>query len=183
MKKWIISSGIAVILIAGTIAGYININNVYPARVVKGVESGEELEFRDGVTIAVKNSEWLEEKEKKEIHEKIGKDLKQLEYDVEVMEVTVVLKNQTDEEKEVPMTDLYLESTGVANGIIKAIIDAEPDYYGHLIETLKPGEVKEIIYPYEMASLWFRKNEWKTVKDRDFWLTFSSYPEKTYLYL
>ena len=52
-----------------------------------------------------------------------------------------------------------------------------------MVEKLEPGEEKVVMYPYEICSIWFHKKDWENVEKRSFWLTFSSYPEKTVLYL
>ena len=57
------------------------------------------------------------------------------------------------------------------------------EHYSSMVEKLEPGEEKVVMYPYEICSIWFHKKDWENVDKRSFWLTFSSYPEKTVLYL
>ena len=102
-----------------------------------------------------------------------GIDTSKVNYDTKIIEVSVCLKNTTEEEKEVPITYLSLETTGVGTAISQEL----------LMGKLEPGEEKVVTYPYEICSIWFHKKDWENVEKRSFWLTFSSYPEKTVLYL
>ena len=183
MKKNIIISLLAVVFLIGTVFGYKKINRIFPSRELKTIEKGSEIDFRDGIDISVSKMRWLSEEEKKVAYTKSGMDSDVLDYDTEIAEITVILNNNTDKEVKAPMTDLYLESIGIGNGISKEILNGDPEYYGSLNQTLNPGEKKEIKYPYVIPSLWFHDKEWEQIKDRDFWLTFSSYPEKTLLCL
>ena len=112
-----------------------------------------------------------------------GIDTSKVNYDTKIIEVSVCLKNTTEEEKEVPITYLSLETTGVGTAISQELLMGNSEHYGSMVEKLEPGEEKVVIYPYEICSIWFHKKDWKNVEKRSFWLTFSSYPEKTVLYL
>lgn len=183
MGKKTITSVVVIVLFLGIVAGYRNINHMFPARVVKSVEKGEKIKFLDGIEIAVKDTKWMSEEEKKAAYEKSAVDTNTFDYDTEVIEVTVELSNNTTEKQEVSITDLNLEGTGVSNGISRELVMGNQEYYGSLKLELDSGESKEITYPYEVSSAWFHKKDWIRVKDRKFWLTFSSYPEKSVLYL
>jgi len=92
-------------------------------------------------------------------------------------------KMATEEEKEVPITYLSLETTGVGTAISQELLMGNSEHYGSMVEKLEPGEEKVVTYPYEMCSIWFHKKDWENVEKRSFWLTFSSYPDKIVLYL
>ncbi|MCB5888950.1 hypothetical protein [Mediterraneibacter faecis] len=112
-----------------------------------------------------------------------GIDTSKVNYDTKIIEVSVCLKNTTEEEKEVPITYLSLETTGVGTAISQELLMGNSEHYSSMVEKLEPGEEKVVIYPYEICSIWFHKKDWENVEKRSFWLTFSSYPEKTVLYL
>ena len=112
-----------------------------------------------------------------------GIDTSKVNYDTKIIEVSVCLKNTTEEEKEVPITYLSLETTGVGTAISRELLMGNSEHYSSMVEKLEPGEEKVVIYPYEICSIWFHKKDWENVEKRSFWLTFSSYPEKTVLYL
>ena len=86
-----------------------------------------------------------------------GIDTSKVNYDTKIIEVSVCLKNTTEEEKEVPITYLSLETTrrwnsnfsGTSNGKFRTL-----QFYGRKLE---PGEEKVVIYPYEICSIWFIK--------------------------
>ena len=112
-----------------------------------------------------------------------GIDTSKVNYDTKIIEVSVCLKNTTEEEKEVPITYLSLETTGVGTAISQELLMENSEHYGSMVEKLEPGEEKVVTYPYEICSIWFHKKDWKNVEKRSFWLTFSSYPDKIVLYL
>ena len=112
-----------------------------------------------------------------------GIDTSKVNYDTKIIEVSVCLKNTTEEEKEVPITYLSLETTGVGTAISQELLMGNSEHYSSMVEKLEPGEEKVVTYPYEICSIWFHKKDWENVEKRSFWLTFSSYPEKTVLYL
>lgn len=112
-----------------------------------------------------------------------GIDTSKVNYDTKIIEVSVCLKNTTEEEKEVPITYLSLETTGVGTAISQELLMGNSEHYGSMVEKLEPGEEKVVTYPYEMCSIWFHKKDWENVEKRSFWLTFSSYPDKIVLYL
>ena len=112
-----------------------------------------------------------------------GIDTSKVNYDTKIIEVNVCLKNTTEEEKEVPITYLSLETTGVGTAISQELLMENSEHYGSMVEKLEPGEEKVVTYPYEICSIWFHKKDWENVEKRSFWLTFSSYPDKIVLYL
>ena len=112
-----------------------------------------------------------------------GIDTSKVNYDTKITEVSVCLKNTTEEEKEVPITYLSLETTGVGTAISQELLMGNSEHYSSMVEKLEPGEEKVVTYPYEICSIWFHKKDWKNIEMRSFWMTFSSYPDKTVLYL
>ena len=94
-----------------------------------------------------------------------------------------ILSHNRDFRKEVPITYLSLETTGVGTAISQELLMGNSEHYGSMVEKLEPGEEKVVTYPYEICSIWFHKKDWKNIEMRSFWMTFASYPEKTVLYL
>ena len=183
MRKKIIIIMTAIVLFGGFIAGYRNINQKYPARKVETAEKGESLEFLDGVKISANGVKWLSTEEQAAIYENSGIDTSKVNYDTKIIEVRVCLKNITEEEKEVPITYLSLETTGVGTAISQELLMGNSEHYGSMVEKLEPGEEKVVTYPYEICSIWFHKKDWKNIEMRSFWMTFASYPDKIVLYL
>lgn len=112
-----------------------------------------------------------------------GIDTSKVNYDTKIIEVSVCLKNTTEEEKEVPITYLSLETTGVGTAISQELLMGNSEHYGSMVEKLEPGEEKVVTYPYEICSIWFHKKDWKNIEMRSFWMTFASYSDKIVLYL
>lgn len=155
----------------------------YPARNVEAAEKGETLELQTGVKISVDGEKWLSAEERVEIYENSGIDTSKVNYDTKIIEVSVCLKNTTEEEKEVPITYLSLETTGVGTASSQELLMGNSEHYGSMVEKLEPGEEKVVTYPYEICSIWFHKKDWKNIEMRSFWMTFASYPDKIVLYL
>ena len=147
----------------------------YPARNVEAAEKGESLEFLDGVKISANVVKWLSTEEQAAIYENSGIDTSKVNYDT--------MKNTMEEEKEVPITYLSLETTGVGTAISQELLMGNSEHYGSMVEKLEPGEEKVVTYPYEICSIWFHKKDWKNIEMRSFWMTFASYPDKIVLYL
>lgn len=112
-----------------------------------------------------------------------GIDTSKVNYDTKIIEVSVCLKNTTEEEKEVPITYLSLETTGVGTAISQELLMENSEHYGSMVEKLEPVEEKVVMYPYEICSIWFHKKDWKNIEMRSFWMTFASYSDKIVLYL
>lgn len=134
MRKKIIIIMTAIVLFGGFIAGYRNINQKYPARKVETAEKGESLEFLDGVKISANGIKWLSTEEQEAIYENSGIDTSKVNYDTKIIEVSVCLKNTTEEEKEVPITYLSLETTGVGTAISQELLMGNSEHYGSMVE-------------------------------------------------
>lgn len=173
MKKKILALAVLIAVVIAVTCGYIKINNRFPAAIIEKAAVGDTLEFTEGVLISVDKSKFLSDDEK----DKIYREMETSPFsELKIMEVTVILENQSNEKKSFSMTDMYIDSTGFSNGISKRIIDTAPDYYGALSQELQPGERKQIVLPYEILASQFFEKEWKDIENREFGLTFSAYP-------
>lgn len=177
-KKMCIIGGITVVVIIAVMFGYIRINRIYPPNKILEAEMGEALEYQDGIMITVDKAEYLTDEQKNEAYDRMGETPL---FDLKILEVTLTLENVSKENKEIVMTDLYVEGVGASNGISKIHIDNANGKYGSLIQELQAGEKRQITLPYEILSNQFSKKAWNKIEKQKFWLTFSSYPEKTKL--
>lgn len=181
MKKKIILAAAAIVVVVAAVAiGYVNINRKFPASAQKTAALGKELEFQQGVFISVDKKKFLSQKERAQIYKAGGE---QFLMDSKFMDVTITFENKTQERKKFPVTDLNLECVGSAFAIPMMAIQDPDRNYGSLQVTLKPGESKQLVYPFEIMSNHFTKRQWKNIESRKFWLSYSAYPKKTILYL
>lgn len=180
MKKKIILAAAVIVIVAAVAAGYVNINRKLPASAKRTAALGKELEFQQGVFISVDNKKFLSQKERDQIYKNAGE---QSLMDSKFMDVTITLENKTRESKKFSVTDLNLECVGSAFAIPMMAAEDQDRNYGPLQVTLKPGESKQLVYPFEIMSNHFTKRQWKNIESRKFWLTYSAYPKKTILYL
>lgn len=180
MKKKLILLVAAVIILAAVSLGYHNINTRYPAAVVREAAPGDTLEYQKGVLISANKKEVLSEEEVNQAFEALHMESLA---DTKIFKITITLNNTTQETQELSMTDLNLVTIGCSNGISKLLIDFSDDSYDRVMQTLEPGEIKQVTFPYEMLSSWFSKEDWEHIEEREFWLSFSEYPVKTILKL
>lgn len=183
MKKRIVYSAFVIAIFLGVLVGYRNINHKYPERQTVGVAKGEQTKFAEGVDISITDFRWFSEEEKKELYHAQNIEIDAVTSDEEICEITVMLENRSQVKKRVEDQYLMLESTGISNGYNFMYEKAFPKRYGIEDRTLEAGEKKSVTHLYSISSLWFRDKDWEDVKEREYWLTFTSYPIRTILWL
>ena len=167
-KSRLIAAGTVLVIIL-TATGYQKINRELPPAVVEAAQIGEWLEYRDGVMVSLDSFRFLTGDQETGF-ETI--------YETKLLEVTLTLENTAAESRQVAMSDLYAEGIGISNGINKNIADASEGRYSSNMQELQPGEKKQVCYPYEILKNQVYGKEWAEITEREFWLTFSSYPVK-----
>lgn len=180
IKKSILIAAGTVLVIILTAAGYQKINREIPPAVVEAAQIGEWLEYRDGVMISLDSFRFLTGDEQEKLYQETGFETI---YETKLLEVTLTLENTAAESRQVAMSDLYAEGIGISNGINKNIADASEGRYSSNMQELQPGEKKQVCYPYEILKNQVYGKEWAEITEREFWLTFSSYPVKKKLLL
>ena len=183
MKKRIVYSVFVIAICLGVLVGYRNINHKYPERQTVEVTKGEKTKFTEGIDISVIDFRWFSEEEKKELYHAQNIESETLFGDEEICEITVILENCSQEKKEFEDQYLMLESTGISNGYNFVYEKVFPERYGIEDRTLEPWEKRSVTHLYSISSLWFHDKEWEDVKEREYWLTFTSYPLRTILWL
>lgn len=155
-------------------------NRQFPPAVVKTTPMGKQAEFQDGILISAERKEFASEEEKKEVYEA---DQFQPDFDNEYLKVRVVLENVSEEEKSVPLTDISIEAAGFANGLSDVIVLSGDGQEDHFTQNLEPGEKRQIELWYGVISTMYSKKNWEKVKEDEFYLTYTLYPEKQRLAL
>lgn len=178
-KSRLIAAGTVLVIIL-TATGYQKINRELPPAVVEAAQIGEWLEYRDGVMVSLDSFRFLTGDEQEKLYQETGFETI---YETKLLEVTLTLENTAAESRQVAMTDLYAEGIGISNGINKNIADASEGRYSSNMQELQPGEKKQVCYPYEILKNQVSGKEWAEITEREFWLTFSSYPVKKKLLL
>lgn len=178
-KSRLIAAGTVLVIIL-TATGYQKINRELPPAVVEAAQIGEWLEYRDGVMVSLDSFRFLTGDEQEKLYQETGFETI---YETKLLEVTLTLENTAAESRQVDMSDLYAEGIGISNGINKNIADASEGRYSSNMQELQPGEKKQVCYPYEILKNQVSGKEWAEITEREFWLTFSSYPVKKKLLL
>ena len=183
MKKRIVYSVFVIAIFLGVLVGYRNINHKYPEIQTVEVTKGEQTKFTEGIDISVIDFRWFSEEEKRELYHAQNIESETLVADEEICEITVIFENRSQVKKTVEDYYLMFESTGVSNGYNFMYEKAFPERYGIKDTTLEPGEKKSVTHLYSISSLWFHDKDWEDAKEREYWLTYSSYPIRTILWL
>ena len=167
-----------VLLTCAVFAGtkIIQINKKYPQVVKVDVQKNDTAELQDEVTMEVIKAEMfsMEEAEARysqDFINEMGTD-----YPFKTVEVTIELENQSEEEKEVALYDIYLEKEDYSNGLAPEVffeIGNETDYI-----VLEAKEVREVTLGYLIYKMHFYAGEWEKMNVEDFFLAEDRYPEK-----
>lgn len=164
------------ILIGMLIYDTVRINQKYPQTKVQEIALGKEADMEKGISLTVKETQWLTNEE---FIEKYGENIDvNNETDARVILVDVLVKNNTNAEKNVEYINLYLEKQGYCNGLaldtFMELSDAEK-----VGEPLKSKEEYQAKLAFVIYGYQFKKADWKKVEKEKFYLVNKRYPVKT----
>lgn len=180
MKKKVTAAVLVLILAAIFTTGYIRINRKYPAASVERIDAGQEVEIQDGVFLTVTGWEILSDEEREALYAIRGESPF---LEAQLRKVSVILENKTEEAKQCDLTALNMESLGYSASISSFLGSADMENYGSVMPELEAGQRMEASYLFEVLAYQFTDRQWEQIDNREFWLTFSSYPIKTILEL
>lgn len=179
MKKKMIGIVVVIVLVTTFLCGYKKINDQFPPTKEIWIAMGETTEFQEGILITINHKRILTDKEKEVVYEKRGEEPLM---DLKILEVEATLENTTDQNQEVALYNMEMETLGMLNGVRDVLVDLQDDVQ-ITVQKLNPKESRKVIVQYEIISSMFSKKEWSTIEDRKFWLTYTLYPEKRMLML
>lgn len=187
LKKSLKNNSLIIIIVIITFAiifRYVYINNKYPAPNEILLKTGNTL-VNNNVHVLVKSAEL---KSITSVLNDFDTSINNLneenltKNDIKVLLVTLEISNDSKSESIFPLYAINAESYGWSNG-------ASSELYSQLNSekslniTLSPNEKKEIMLPLKLYSIQFSNNSWKKINHRDFFLVFSTYPQKIYVSL
>lgn len=155
-----------VVLIGFVLFGYKNINSKFPAQKAERYAMEEWVEYEKDIQIRVDKAEMLTSKESKEQREGLIAG----ETDARCVEITLTVKNDSNEEKTVDMS-MYLQWPGGAQGA-----DIMRGGYSSGQETFLAGETRQLVYVFDLLDIFYKKSTWENIEQLDYELLYSVYP-------
>ena len=173
MKKRIIILLITVIICIFYGYKVWRVNTDYPTPEVIVISRGNTHEIDEHVDMVVNEFKWIENDELKS---KIGSQLNSSAKYFGII-VSVTYKNKSEEKKLIATYNCNIEYLGYSNGI-------EPNFYNQWNDEdmeieLNKNEEKTVWLTYVVGDFQFNKQDWKNIKQLDWYLTSSRYPVKT----
>lgn len=183
LKKWLILGGVLVFAVV-LVVRFVQVNIRYPAPSYRSVEPGEVEIPKSGLEYSISDAYFLPPEEITALYDAI--DPNQATYtryipgeQEELLMIEMTIHNPTDEEKEfgVPTN---LESKAWCNGLdVPMYVYLNPETN----ESLASGESITVKMPFTMLYLQFKPSQWESVRDREYQLLLSLYPEKAVMKL
>lgn len=165
------------IVIVGVASAIMKVNIKYKNPKQIYIEKGKPYAMDEKFMLTVQSTSFLEPKEMLEKYKEVL-DLSG-QYESKGIEVKVTIKNITNQEQQVELYKLYLESnTHYCNGMALEMFLCNGN--DEVAYALKPGEETQIILPYELSQVQFSKTEWANIEDTKFYLVNERYPNKLY---
>lgn len=175
MKKVILAFALTLIFAGSFTVYYKKINEQFPkAQLVEG-EMHEKQEYEEDISICADEARWAELDEKESTYQAIGGGPS---FDSELLLVSATITNTATTARDVNISQCYVETIGWSNGVNQLLYSNYNSDSASIIITLKENESKSIVLPYLILSNAFQKEEWKKIKTRTFFLTYSIYPTK-----
>ena len=150
-------AGILFLVMGIITAGYVRINHQFPRSSEKKIKMGEFVEFRKEL-LKIDRVDLLTDQEIEELYNKTEETPL---CKSKIWNVHFILENRTNEDKNYEMTSLNLETQGGSSGISALFFSILKTEDGENLQghgSIKPGERKKVICPYELLSDYFTKS-------------------------
>lgn len=176
-KRKIYSCILIVAIIVVVIWGYqvYKINKIIP-QTKKIVMQGEQWNpWKNGIEIKAKKMEFTKDSW---IREHIQDEESLYEHEMRLLWVQFDIRNQSEEEQNIDLLDIGVESSGWCNIADVELYYQLSDSPKELNFTLKSGEEVSYKLPFLMVKANFRNSEWKKIEDKQYYAVLKLYPEK-----
>ena len=177
MKRRIVVYAVLLSIIAVWLFFYHRVNSKYPESIEMRCPRGETVIYEE-LQYEITGCEWLDDTE---LRTRVGRDEEDiLDCNYQAMVVQLNVTNTAEEEKEYSLYECCVEGCGYTNGISSDLVAT---YAGEnqLSGTLEPGESITVWLPYLCAETMVRNDIWKDLKNQEFVVIVSLYPQKTAL--
>lgn len=178
LKKWLLL-GIVLIFAIVFVVRFVQVNTKYPAPSYRFVQLGEVEIPESGLEYSVSRAYFASPEEITALYDAIDPDQTMYTRYIpgeqeELLMVELTIHNPTQEEQYFGVPD-SLESGAWRNGVDVPMYDyLNPKAF----EALGSGETITVKMPFTMSYNQFTPSRWKTVREREYQLMLSLYPEK-----
>ena len=169
---------IGIILVLAYVGTYYSVNTQYPQN-TRIIHKSNESFLYNNVTVTVKNTVFVEREEfinNKDIMEALGESSDYPEDVSDLIVVEMEFFNETTDDIQVDLTGLHLESNDFSLQFYYPLML----YYNNsgMYLELKKGERKILKMPVPISKSYFTSSAWSGVRERDYYVVSSLYPEK-----
>lgn len=182
LKKWLLL-GIVLIFAIVFVVRFVQVNTKYPAPSYRFIEPGEVETSKSGLEYSISGTYFASPEEITALYDAVDPDQTMRRFvpgeEEELLMVELTIHNPTEEEQYFGVPN-SLESGAWSNGISVPMYDylnPETD------EPLDSGETITVKMPFRLSYIQFTPSRWKTVRDRQYDLLLSLYPEKVVMEL
>lgn len=162
------------VVVASLIQIY-RVNAAYPSAKQVYIPFSKTHTLQEGINLSVISSKWLNNED---VREKYGEYMDLGNSNMKVAYVTVEIQNIAEKEMIVPLYKLYIESDlHYCNGLDLEMYMIDNIYQSVEIN-LKPKEKVSVSLPYSIYNFQFKKDEWNSIEDYNFYLVNDRYPVK-----
>lgn len=183
LKKWLLLGGVLVFAVVFVVR-FVQVNTKYPAPSYRFIEPGEVEIPESGLEYTVSGAYFASPEEITALYDAIDPDQTMYTRYIpgeqeELLMVELTIHNPTEEEQYFGVPD-SLESGCWSNGLSVPMYDylnPEAD------EPLDSRETITVKMPFRLSYVQFTPSRWKTVRDRQYDLLLSLYPEKVVMEL
>lgn len=181
-KKIAIWIGIVLLLICVVRAGTLiyQVNQKTPQVQYIYIKKGTAAQVESGIdmkVVAVKVYPKIDANARygKDFIDMLGSDAN---IDYKSLEIKVSIENNTNQEKNIPLSNIYIENNIFCTGIAPEIMDNIPEKQQEMDVSMKAKEKKEVILTYLLYPSFFSKQQWNHLDMKDVYLADQWYPVK-----
>lgn len=182
LKKWLLLGGVLIFAIVFVVR-FVQVNTKYPAPSYRFVQPGEVEIPKSGLEYSISGAYFASPEEITALYDAIDPAQTMRRFvpgeEEELLMVELTIHNPTEEEQYFGIPN-SLESGCWSNGLDALMYDyLNPE----ASEALGSGETITVKMPFSMTYRQFTPSRWKTVRDRQYDLLLSLYPEKVVMEL
>lgn len=177
-KKKVILCSCVFILLGCILIGFriYVVNSRTPQTKMIEVQHNNFHKVKKGIEMCIGEVKWIDERQMAELYGDCFEEEQRMDY--KGIEVEVIFRNTSKENKSFPLVNLYIESKKYDwNGVDMNMFMKKND--SSMTIRLKPGQTKRIHIPYAFLRTNYPSAMWNQLQEDTYFLVFNRYPEKT----
>lgn len=175
-KKNVLAAAAAVMLVALWLCAVYRINRKVPRAKQIVYENDQWVSWKDGLEMKVKNGSFMEDAAIRG-NENVTEEMF-FRGEMKLLWTEIEIRNTGQTKMTFDCMELGAEASGWANIPNMSFYYALNEEGSGLREELEPGESTAYTLPFLLLKTNFRGCEWKKAEDKEYYITFSLYPEK-----